>query len=56
MVTKTFVGLDGRQNYKNLWDQAAARLNSMGFGCKTTEKWIEVSFIIKFVTSSVLCF
>lgn len=44
MVTKSFIGLDARQNYKSLWEQVATQLNSMGYGSKTTDKWIEVSF------------
>lgn len=44
METKSFVGLDALQNYKSLWDQVATQLNGMGYGSKTTDKWIEVRF------------
>lgn len=44
MVTKAFVGLDSRQRYKRLWEEVAIQLNSMGYGTKTAEKWIDVSW------------
>lgn len=43
MVTKTFVGLDARKKYLNLWEEVATQVNSMGYGQKNVEKWIDVS-------------
>lgn len=46
MVTKTFVGLDARKKYQHLWEQVSTQLNSMGFGQKNVEKWIDVGLLI----------
>lgn len=43
MVTRSFTGLDARQKYQQLWEQLATSLNSMGYGSKTADKWIDVS-------------
>ncbi|XP_030748913.1 uncharacterized protein LOC115889711 isoform X2 [Sitophilus oryzae] len=41
MVTRTFSGLDARQKYNELWKELATSLNSMGYGAKTPDKWID---------------
>ncbi|XP_050292891.1 uncharacterized protein LOC126738339 [Anthonomus grandis grandis] len=41
MLTKAFSGVNGRQHYKKMWSEAATQLNSMGYGSKTPDKWIE---------------
>lgn len=35
MVTRAFVGLDARENYKKLWTEIASKLNVMGYGIKS---------------------
>ncbi|KAJ8913350.1 hypothetical protein NQ315_008740 [Exocentrus adspersus] len=39
LATGKFVGPKGRENYKKLWDEAAKKLNSLGYGLKSTDKW-----------------
>ncbi|KAJ8914786.1 hypothetical protein NQ315_014528 [Exocentrus adspersus] len=39
LATGKFVGPKRRENYKKLWDEAAKKLNSLGYGVKNTDKW-----------------
>lgn len=39
-----FSGPSGKIGQKKMWEELAARLNSLGHGEKTTEKWQKVSF------------
>ncbi|KAJ8913927.1 hypothetical protein NQ315_005725 [Exocentrus adspersus] len=38
LATGKFVGPTGRENYKKLWDEAAKKVNSLGYGVKSTDK------------------
>ncbi|KAJ8964074.1 hypothetical protein NQ314_005157 [Rhamnusium bicolor] len=43
LATGKFIGAAGRQNNKKLWQSLTAKLNSLGYGSKSTEKWQKVS-------------
>ncbi|KAJ8914900.1 hypothetical protein NQ315_016054 [Exocentrus adspersus] len=48
LATGKFVGPKGRENYKKLWDGAAKKLNSLGYGVKSTDKWQKGEHFIRF--------
>ncbi|KAJ8964764.1 hypothetical protein NQ314_004655 [Rhamnusium bicolor] len=39
IATGKFMGPNGKANYKKLWDETAKKINALGFGSKSTEKW-----------------
>ena len=45
LATGRFLGPNGKQKHKNLWNELSLKLNSLGFGQRSSDKWQKVHFL-----------